>query len=170
MKDNIRGYVDIEFLYPDGKREVIAENLENHVNWLALRRYGLYLGAIGISIPTKRDATSIINGASDRWLIAVDAKEVSNDMIQTTAYSGNEVFTVNQDYPTYQDGATINDPDLMTFVATITAPTVTPRTIKSIGLKERGGSSPTISSLSGGYFTVLNLTTPVYNLLTSLLS
>lgn len=160
MKDNIRGFVDIEFLYPDGKREVIAENLENHVNWLALRRYGLYLGANAISIPTKRDATSIINGASDRWLIAVGANEVSNDMIQTTAYSGNEVFTVNQDYPTYQDGATINDPDLMTFVATITAPTVTPRTIKSIGLKERGGSYSTISGISGGYLTVLNLTTP----------
>ena len=162
MKDNIRGLVDIEFVYPDGKREFVAKGLENHINWLALRRQGINLGnTSGTYMPTKRDATSILSGNEERWLVATSAREVSSEMFQTTAYRRNETFTVNQDYPTYQDGATANDPDLVTFVATITAPTSTPRTIKSIGLKERLGANTTTSSvLSGGYFTILNLTTP----------
>lgn len=163
MKDNIRGFVDIEFVYPDGKRELVAKDLENHVNWLALRRQGLNLGGYNVYIPTKRDASSISSGDPTRWVIATGARDVSNSMFQTTAYKWNETFTVNQDYPTYQDGATANDPDLVTFVATITAPTSTPRTIKSIGLMEipyNGAGVLTSSSLSGGYFTILNLTTP----------
>lgn len=154
----IKGEADIEFVYPDGRRELVGKGC-NHVNWLALRRFGLANQSGSFNMPTKRDATSSLNGSASRWQLYTGGNDVADNPFQFY-YIPDLTVNVAQDYPTYTAGATINDPDLVTFLATIPAPVGSARTIRVIGLTEALNSGISTSSAGAGMLTVLKLTTP----------
>lgn len=154
----IRGEADIDFVYPDGRRERVNGGC-NHVNWMALRRFGVANANSNMYMPTKRDATSIINGDASRWHIYTGANDVADNPFQMY-YIWDLLNPVAQDYPAYTAGATVNDPDLVTFTATVPAPSGSPRTIRVVGLTETLSTGPSLSGLGGSVLTLLKLTTP----------
>lgn len=104
----------------------------NDICWPMFRRMFYLNVGYNKAFPTRR--TELNNSTSGaRWYIYYGSKDIKPTNINAW-YHEDGFAAVNQDTPTYTDGATESDPDIVTFSAVINAPTTTSRTIRVIGL------------------------------------
>lgn len=155
----IVGLVGLTYVYPDGRQEPVGPDLQNDICLPILKR--MLTSGGDYSIPTKRDAASQNNASSVRWRLFYTEKDIKPTRLNAWCGLDGSV-AVNQDFPTYTVGATVNDPDIITFSFLIAAPVGSPRTIRALGLYSAKDSSlgETVNSQSGSRTTILRLTTP----------
>ena len=155
---NIKGIATLQFLYPDGHLEPIGSPICNDIAWANFRQFFIHTGEM--SIPTKRDAASLLNGNSAKWRIFYGA----NDNRQSPLgcwYNSDGVVDVQQDFPTYTDGALVTDPDRLRLSAVIPAPISVARTIRCLGVSiSNNGGVSAVSDFTGAPLTLLRLSTP----------
>mgnify|MGYP000149051875 CR=1 FL=1 len=155
---NIKGIATLQYLYPDGRLEPVGPPMSNDITWANFRHFFIHTGEM--SLPTKRDAASLLNGNSAKWQIFYGA----NDSKQSPLggwYWADGTVNVQQDFPTYTDGALATDPDRFRLSAVIQAPIGAPRTIRCLGVNiiNNGGVSA-VTDFTSAYLTLLRLSTP----------
>ena len=155
----IKGVASIKLIHPDGKEEMFLENQCNDICWLAFRKFFAY--NTFLSIPTRRDVTSEVNGSSSRWKLFYGAAPIKQTPLNSWYVPDGNV-NVDTNTPSYTTGTLPTDPDIMRFTAVIQAPSTVPRTIQVIGLDMVTGGSYSVPTdlLASSHLTILNLTTP----------
>lgn len=156
---NIKGEAVIQVR--DALGNVIEETVEtNDICWHLWRRLFYSYTTSTKEIPTRRTAgNQNVDGA--RWQMFYGSRDIKPTPLNAW-YWHDGIVNVDQDFPTYVDGATATDPDVMTFTAVIPAPTSSSRTIRVIGLTSVGewGSTAPGTDVKNAKFTILRLTTP----------
>lgn len=153
------GEAQLAFINPDGSLEPVGPPVKNDICWPVWRV--MFMTSNGYQFPTKRDAASQSVGSGEHWRIFYGA----NDCKQTplnSYYTPDGVVNVDQDTPYWTAGATVNDPDVVTFTGVIQAPVGSPRTIKVLGLQPYEPYGQSLLDQMGGYsqFTILRLNPP----------
>lgn len=151
----IIGEAQLEYIYPDGTREPVSPPVQNHICWPTWRRI---MTASLLTWPTKRDATSQLS-AGPRWYVFITSSDIKATVLNAWCRSNLDT-AVDQGTPTWTDRATANDPDVVTFTATIAAPSGSPRTIRVLGLFCDSYYDPSACSQMKSKLTILKLTTP----------
>lgn len=128
----IKGTATITHYHADGSIETPFKDVCNHICWPYFRKLFMNNGN-GRVLPTKRDVNSQLSTDANKWYIFYGDKDVHPTVLNGW-YAPDAYLQVDQDTPTYTDGATANDPDVVTFTATLQAPTVTARTFRVLGL------------------------------------
>ena len=70
---NIKGIATLQYLYPDGRLEPVGPPMSNDITWANFRHFFIHTGEM--SLPTKRDAASLLNGNSAKWQIFYGAND-----------------------------------------------------------------------------------------------
>ena len=127
----IKGQAELTFIHEDGTRDAPIITPFNDICWAQLRTMMLANG--DWNVPTARDATSVLYGDNDHWYIFYGSKKIKKTFLNSK-YAQEGYVAVIQNSPSYTAGATINDPDIITFSAVIPAPLTGTRTINALGL------------------------------------
>lgn len=155
----IIGKATLRVYAEDGSLVEERENELNDICWLAWRRFFIARGNSYSTIATRRDSTNQ-NAGGARWQIFYGTKDILPTKLNAW-YAHDGTANVDQDTPYYTDGVLPTDPDIVTFTAVIPAPTVTPRTIRVLGLTAVDELSTHMgSSIQNGKVTILRLNTP----------
>lgn len=155
----IKGEVRLQYLYEDGHLEDIGPPVHNDISWVNFRQFFVNTTDT-MSIPTKRDSVSIVNTNQAKWRVFYGAAD-SKQSVLGGWYNQDGYANASQDFPTYETGALVTDPDRFRVTAVIPAPTSSQRTIRCLGLNILGnGSQSTVSNLSGAHLTHVRLNTP----------
>lgn len=155
----IVGLVGLTYVYPDGSRVPVGPDLQNDICLPIMKR--MLTATNYYSIPAKRDLTSQNDSSTARWRLFYTANDIKATRLNAWCGLDGSV-AVNQDFPTYTVGATVNDPDIITFNFLIPAPSGSARTIRALGLysAKDAVANDTVNSETDSRMTILRLTTP----------